>query len=276
LWKITQNGVDTHPIHFHLFDVQVINRVGWDGALLPPDPSELGWKETVLVNPLEHCIVAMRPKVPPVPFLLPNSVRLIDPTLPEGEVLRGGPTGTQDPLSRPITIINHKVNYGWEYAWHCHILSHEEMDMMHSMAFAATQPAVPNKPTVTVIQRNVWVTWNDIIDASHYSIERATSLTGPWIVLSANVPVPAIRGTLVTYLDAKVKPGKYFYRVASYNTVGDRAVYRNSLGFPTITLSAVTSPQINSEASVLVDSETSIPSDEVQVFDWIFGAFISK
>ena len=31
LWKITHNGVDTHPIHFHLFNVQVINRVGWDG-----------------------------------------------------------------------------------------------------------------------------------------------------------------------------------------------------------------------------------------------------
>ncbi len=27
IWKITHNGVDTHPIHFHLYDVQVINRV---------------------------------------------------------------------------------------------------------------------------------------------------------------------------------------------------------------------------------------------------------
>ena len=31
IWKITHNGVDTHFIHFHLFNVQVINRVGWDG-----------------------------------------------------------------------------------------------------------------------------------------------------------------------------------------------------------------------------------------------------
>ncbi len=48
IWKITHNGVDTHAIHFHLFNVQVINRVGWDGAVRPPDPNELGWKETVL------------------------------------------------------------------------------------------------------------------------------------------------------------------------------------------------------------------------------------
>ena len=38
LWKITHNGVDTHPIHFHLYDVQVINRVTWDNIIVPPDP----------------------------------------------------------------------------------------------------------------------------------------------------------------------------------------------------------------------------------------------
>ena len=37
IWKITHNGVDTHPIHFHLFDVQLINRVGWDGIIRRPD-----------------------------------------------------------------------------------------------------------------------------------------------------------------------------------------------------------------------------------------------
>ena len=37
IWKITHNGVDTHPIHFHLFDVQFLNRVGWDGIVRKPD-----------------------------------------------------------------------------------------------------------------------------------------------------------------------------------------------------------------------------------------------
>ena len=32
-WKITHNGVDSHPVHFHLVNVQVINRVGWDGKI---------------------------------------------------------------------------------------------------------------------------------------------------------------------------------------------------------------------------------------------------
>ena len=42
LWKITHNGVDTHWIHFHLFNVQVINRVGWDGSIRPIDANEAG------------------------------------------------------------------------------------------------------------------------------------------------------------------------------------------------------------------------------------------
>jgi len=30
----------------------------------------------------------------------------------------------------PITVTNVVANFGWEYVWHCHILSHEEVDMM--------------------------------------------------------------------------------------------------------------------------------------------------
>ena len=80
LWKITHNGVDTHAIHFHLFDVQLVNRVGWDGAIRKPDPNELGWKDVVRMNPLEDAIVALRPLRPTLPFTIPNSVRRYDPS----------------------------------------------------------------------------------------------------------------------------------------------------------------------------------------------------
>ena len=73
LWKITHNGVDTHGIHFHLVNVQVINRVGWDGAIRKTDPNEMGWKETVRMNPLEDIIVAMRAKLPTYPFGFPKA-----------------------------------------------------------------------------------------------------------------------------------------------------------------------------------------------------------
>ena len=48
--------------------MQLINRVGWDGAIRPPDPNELGWKDTVRMNPLEDAIVALRPVTPSASF----------------------------------------------------------------------------------------------------------------------------------------------------------------------------------------------------------------
>ena len=40
-------------------------------------------------------------------------------------------------------IINEFVNFGWEYVWHCHILSHEEMDMMRPVS-VAMPPRAPD------------------------------------------------------------------------------------------------------------------------------------
>ena len=107
------------------------------------------------MNPLEVTYLAMRPTVPTpsqVPFEVPDSVRLIDPTLPEGATLiPPPPAGWFDPTGNAIPeILNHYVNFGWEYVWHCHILSHEEMDMMHSLVFAVP----PKAPT------SLGATWN--------------------------------------------------------------------------------------------------------------------
>jgi len=144
IWKITHNGVDTHPIHWHLFDVQLLNRVGWDGIIRPPDANELGWKDTLRVSPLEDTIVALRPIVPKQPFGLPDSVRPLNPMMPLGSTAMFNNTDANaNPISPPI--VNKVVNFGWEYVWHCHILSHEEMDMMRpiSVNVSRSKPATP-------------------------------------------------------------------------------------------------------------------------------------
>ena len=110
--------------------MQVINRVGWDNSIRPPDANELGWKETVRMNPLEDIIVAMKPQFPKVPFAVPNSWRLLDPTSPLGTTAQF--TGV-DPNGLPITVVNLRTNFGWEYVWHCHLLGHEENDMMRPL-----------------------------------------------------------------------------------------------------------------------------------------------
>lgn len=144
VWKITHNGVDTHPIHFHLFDVQVLNRVGWDGFIRLPDPTEMGWKETVRISPLEDTIVAIKPVQPTLPFGLPTSYRPLNPATIIGSTVEL----TQiDPVTgNPRVTTNDFKDFAWEYVWHCHILSHEENDMMRSMALHVVE-AVPAAPT---------------------------------------------------------------------------------------------------------------------------------
>ena len=233
IWKVTHNGVDTHTIHFHLFNVQLINRVAWDGAIFPPDPNELGWKETVRLNPLEDTIVAMRPVLPPMPFKLPNSVRLINPTKPAGEVLLGGPGGFFDVSGEPVVITNHMVNFGHEYVYHCHLLAHEENDMMHAVVFAVA-PDAPTNLNRNVIPSGVRLTWTDnAVNETSFVVERATAATGPWTVVTDAVPAATGTGTTVQYDDTTVTPGNYWYRVKARNLVGDTGVYPSpAIGFP--------------------------------------------
>lgn len=146
IWKITHNGVDTHAVHFHKFDVQVINRVDWVGIIKPPLPNERGWKDTVKMNPLEDIIVALRPKAPSLPFKIPESVRPLDPAMPLGSTVE-----FTNPFPDPLnpgggtTTVNQLYNFGNEYVWHCHLLGHEEMDMMRPMVFIAYDHT-PGKP----------------------------------------------------------------------------------------------------------------------------------
>jgi FtsP/CotA-like multicopper oxidase with cupredoxin domain len=223
LWKITHNGVDTHTIHFHLFNVQLVNRVAWDNAVAAPDPNELGWKETVRVNPLEDTIVALRPVLPTLPFDLPNSIRPIDLSKPLGAVLKGGPGGFKDPLGNPVSVINHDVNWGWEYVLHCHLLGHEEMDMMHGQAVVVA----PNAPTGLAAVRNglsASLTWTDnSLNETGFTVEKAAD--PDFLTVVGSISVGADVNTVV---DAAAGGGAVYYRVLATNVVGDV----QTLGFP--------------------------------------------
>lgn len=246
IWKITHNGVDTHAIHWHMFNVQVINRVGWDGAVKPPDDNELGWKETVRMNPLEDVIVALRPIIPNVPFDLPNSIRPLDVTSPLGSTGQfGAATGfsSVDPQNNPVTITNHLVNYGWEYVWHCHLLGHEENIMMRPMVIAVAPREPINviaTPGSIANPRRVTLTWTDnSTNEISFIIQRATVAAGPWTIiatLNSNSITGPGKGTR-TYIDTTVaRHTTYFYQVIARNVVGDTTVYpAPAVGYPSIT-----------------------------------------
>lgn len=176
IWKITHNGVDGHPVHFHLVNVQVINRVAWDGTIRPPEPNELGWKETLRMNPLEDVYVAVKAVHPTVPFGLPSSKRLLDPS----QVQNGGlgftnidpttgnaPTtqtylvnGVMTPVSTTGGVYSNQLtDFDKKYVWHCHILGHEENDFMRPFIFHPT-PVVPDAPVGVTVVGNT-VSWTD-------------------------------------------------------------------------------------------------------------------
>ena len=247
IWKITHNGVDTHPIHFHLQDVQVINRVGWDNAVRPPDDNELGWKDTVRVSPLEDTIVALKPVSPKVPFGVPDSMRPLNPTEPIGSEMGFSnidPT-TGQRYTTPVT--NEMTNFGWEYVWHCHILSHEEMDMMRPMKLNVARSAVATPslagtgtPGGSIVLR--WTdstpatdpaTWGNPANEIGFTIERATVDAGG--VESTYTPIGSALANQTSFTDeSTVAAVAYRYRIIAFNAAGpinSGTVTVNPVGF---------------------------------------------
>jgi Ca2+-binding RTX toxin-like protein/FtsP/CotA-like multicopper oxidase with cupredoxin domain len=256
IWKITHNGVDTHPIHFHAYDVQILNRVTWDNIIIKPDASELGWKDTLRISPLEDTIVALRPVTPVLPFDLPNSVRQLSPMMPDGaaialssmaDALGLGMTAFA-PNGDPIDVYNHLINFGAEYVYHCHILSHEEMDMMRpvSLAYPPVAPSGLAFDTATGT-----LTWTDnSLSETAFVVEKSQDGGTTWVELGRIDRVladPNTAGGTESFVDPAWLVGDQ-YRVVAQNTVGDTWDYSNpnlneilpgTFAFPVVTTTSV-------------------------------------
>lgn len=127
VWEIINLTADTHPIHLHLVQFQMLNRQKFQtskylkaynalnpvipaettvnppiaqyltGQPIPPDPNERGWKDTFRMNPGEVTRV----------------------------IVRFAPIG-----STAVTPYPFDATAEPGYVWHCHILSHEDNEMM--------------------------------------------------------------------------------------------------------------------------------------------------
>jgi spore coat protein A len=96
IWNLINTTDDSHPIHLHLVKFQILDRRAFDiptywtkgelmypAPVVPPEPGELGWKDTVAAYP--------------------------------GMVTR---------------IIVRFEGFTGRYVWHCHLLEHEDNEMM--------------------------------------------------------------------------------------------------------------------------------------------------
>ena len=151
LWKITNNGVQAHALNFHLVNIQVINRISGDGTVRMTDPGELGWKESVVLNPLEDCIIAVKAKVPTYPFTVTNSIRTLNPTMPEGATF-----ASLDPITgNPVTVTNAQTNFGHEFVWQSNMLGYDENDLMRPLVLNVDQSIL----YITAAGAGIWQ-WN--------------------------------------------------------------------------------------------------------------------
>lgn len=133
-WVIVNLTMDTHPIHLHLVQFQIVNRQNFDveeyqsnweaingippldhpTTILPiepylenepinPDDNEKGWKDTIRANP--------------------NQITRI--------LVRFAPQDVVQNITKPgknLYPFNPAIGPG--YVWHCHILDHEDNEMM--------------------------------------------------------------------------------------------------------------------------------------------------
>ena len=136
-WKIVNLSEDAHPIHLHLIQFQLINRQDFDdekykeawtkangepplmkatvvvpvdsylkGKPISPKPNEMGWKDTIQASPGQ--ITHLR--------------------------IRFAPQDANPKLVRPgVNLFPFDPTLGPGYVWHCHILDHEDNQMMRPL-----------------------------------------------------------------------------------------------------------------------------------------------
>jgi FtsP/CotA-like multicopper oxidase with cupredoxin domain len=217
LWRITHDGTVSHSVSFRAFCVQVVARASRDGKARPPDPGELGWKDTVRIDPLETCLVALRPVLPRVPFKLPSAERPLDVTRPLGAT--GGFTELDPLTAAPASVSNRLADFGWETAWGLHLPGGEENHQTRPLVFQGS-PGRPRGLTAkAAADTPVALAWtNDLLSpkATAFLVERAGDKEFRGGLASFRVAGPA-----TTFTDESAPHAQpCFYRVRAENASG--------------------------------------------------------
>ncbi len=110
VWEFWNASVDSHPLHMHLVRFRVLNRQAFT-CTLTPKPMINNWTGVTITDPAS-----------PQPALA-RRVSLPNPY----------ETGWKDTVECPPGVVTRVLvtfNRPGKYVYHCHILSHEEHDMM--------------------------------------------------------------------------------------------------------------------------------------------------
>jgi spore coat protein A len=111
LWEFHNTTADAHPIHMHLVDFRIVNRQNFKATLLPKKFNSDGSTGATVDGGEAGIDTSGQPIVPPLPH----------------------ETGRKDTVvCYPGQITRVLVSFpkAGEYVYHCHILSHEDHEMM--------------------------------------------------------------------------------------------------------------------------------------------------
>lgn len=107
IWEFYNTTVDAHPIHMHLVDFRVLDRQGFTGILTPKVNSD--GSNGAILDPASIALVGAP--------LAPNA-------------WEAGKKDTVKAFPGEVTRVLVSFNRAGEYVYHCHILSHEDHEMM--------------------------------------------------------------------------------------------------------------------------------------------------
>jgi len=175
--------------------------------------------------------------------------------------------------AEPVDIVNHLVNFGWEYVFHCHILSHEEMDMMQPVS-VAYPPVAPSGLTYDSVAGTLTWTDNSIAETA-YSVQMWDNVDNTWIEVDRVDRVlgdpNTTGGTENVNIGAGLTAGQF--QVVAENTVGDTFDYANQninelgtaaapgTGFPHVTTTS------SSDVLTLGEPAPAAPTDLTATLD---------
>ena len=112
VWEIYNATVDAHPVHLHLVNFEILNREDYT-AMLIDQPITLHNGTTGLGSRLEGVVLSGAPVA--------------------ASGVEKAPKDMVTALPGQVTRIKATFDRPGRYVWHCHILSHEDHDMMRVM-----------------------------------------------------------------------------------------------------------------------------------------------